>query len=139
MKALKPVSEAPFPAPVYAETVLGPNFEDAKKYYLDSLLQVHYAHTRMLARQGILTAAEERTLLDALNALDRQAIARARYDGSCEDLFFYIERLVIQACGDDVAGFMECGRQITSRHGSPQAPWRGRRPAPASPPCSPLS
>ena len=42
-------------------------------------------------------------------------------------------------CGGDVAGFVECGRQITSRHGSPQAPWRGHRPTSASPPCSPLS
>jgi hypothetical protein len=31
-------------------------------------------------------------------------------------------------CGGDVAGFVERGRQITSRHGSPQAPWRGHRP-----------
>ena len=42
-------------------------------------------------------------------------------------------------CGGDGAGFMERGRQITSRHGWPQAPWRGRRPTSASPPCSPLS
>ena len=50
MKSPKP-SEAPFPAPVYAETVLAVNFEDAKRYFLEALLEIHYAHTLMLARQ----------------------------------------------------------------------------------------
>ena len=98
-----------FPAPIYAETVLGPNFEDAKKHFLDALLEIHYAHTRMLAAQGILTASEERLLLEALDGLDREEIARARYDGSCEDLFFFIEGLLRRACGD-LAGKMHTAR-----------------------------
>ncbi len=98
-----------FPAPIYAETVLGPNFEDAKKHFLDALLEIHYAHTRMLAAQGILTASEERLLLEALDGLDLEEIARARYDGSCEDLFFFIEGLLRRACGD-LAGKMHTAR-----------------------------
>jgi argininosuccinate lyase len=98
-----------FPAPIYAETVLGPNFEDAKQHFLDALLEIHYAHTRMLAAQGILTASEERLLLEALDGLDREEIARARYDGSCEDLFFFIEGLLRRACGD-LAGKMHTAR-----------------------------
>ena len=98
-----------FPAPIYAETVLGPNFEDAKKHFLDALLEIHYAHTRMLAAQGILTASEERLLLKALDGLDREEIARARYDGSCEDLFFFIEGLLRRTCGD-LAGKMHTAR-----------------------------
>ena len=98
-----------FPAPLYAETVLGPNFEDAKRYFLDALLEIHYAHTCMLAQQGILAAAEERELRSALNGLDREEIARTRYDGSCEDLFFFIENLLERACGD-LAGKMHTAR-----------------------------
>jgi argininosuccinate lyase len=98
-----------FPAPIYAETVLAPNFEDAKQHFLDALLEIHYAHTRMLAAQGILTASEERLLLEALNGLDLEEIARARYDGSCEDLFFFIESLLRRACGD-LAGKMHTAR-----------------------------
>jgi argininosuccinate lyase len=98
-----------FPAPVYAETVLSQNFEDAKKYFLDALLEIHFAHTRMLAHQGILTAAEERCLLDALHTLDREAIARARYDGSCEDLFFFVEEMLKRATGE-LAGKMHTAR-----------------------------
>ena len=98
-----------FPAPIYAETVLGPNFEYAKKHFLDALLEIHYAHTRMLAAQGIVTASEERLLLKALDGLDREEIARARYDGSCEDLFFFIEGLLRRACGD-LTGKMHTAR-----------------------------
>ncbi|MBZ5619527.1 MAG: argininosuccinate lyase [Acidobacteriia bacterium] len=101
--------EAGFPAPVYAETVLGPNFEDAKKYFLDGLLEIHYAHTRMLACQGILTEGEAGILIDALNGLNREEIARARYDGSCEDLFFFVENLLCRACGE-LAGKMHTAR-----------------------------
>jgi len=98
-----------FPAPLYSETVLGPNFEDAKRYFLDALIEIHYAHSRMLAHQGILTASEEQELRAALNHLDRAEIARARYDGSSEDLFFFIENLLERACGD-VAGKMHTAR-----------------------------
>jgi argininosuccinate lyase len=99
-----------FPAPVYAETVLRPNFEDAKKHFLDFLIDIHYAHTRMLACQKILTRSEEQTLVEALDRLDRAAIARACYDGDCEDLFFFIEKLLEQACGRDLAGKMHTAR-----------------------------
>lgn len=98
-----------FPAAVYAETVLGPNFEDARKYYLDALLQIHYAHTRMLARQGILSAQEEGGLLDALRSLRREEIAAASYDGASEDLFFFVEKRLEERCGP-LAGKMHTAR-----------------------------
>ncbi len=99
-----------FPARIYAETVLAPNFEDAKRFFLDSLLQIHYAHTRMLRKQAIVTPGEERQLLAALDSLDRPRIETARYDGSCEDLFYFVEGLLEQACGRDVAGKMHTAR-----------------------------
>jgi argininosuccinate lyase len=104
------VSIETFPAPIYAQTVLTQNFEDAKRYFLDSLLDIHRAHTRMLADQGIITREDERKLVAALDGLDRLAISRAVYDGSYEDLFFYIESLLEQAAGADIAGKMHTGR-----------------------------
>ena len=98
-----------FPAPLYVETVLAPNFKEAQRHFLDALLQIHYAHTRMLARQGILTAEEERELRRALDQLDRDEIGQAIYDGSHEDLFFFIERILEQACGA-LAGKMHTAR-----------------------------
>jgi argininosuccinate lyase len=100
----------PFPARIYAETVLAPNFEDAKKYFLDSLLQIHHAHTRMLRKQAIITPQEELHLLAALNNLDLPRIEAARYDGACEDLFYFVEGLLEEACGRDVAGKMHTAR-----------------------------
>jgi len=99
-----------FPARIYAETVLAPNFEDAKAYFLDALIEIHYAHTHMLARQGILTREEEQVLLKGLSGLDRQAIEQANYDGAYEDLFFFIENMLEQACGAAAAGKMHTAR-----------------------------
>src|SRR5689334_17289469 len=99
----------PFPAPVYAETVLAHNFEDARTYFLDSLLEIHFAHTRMLAACGILTGDESRMLLAALRGLDRTRISTARFDGTYEDLFFFIESLLEEAAGD-LAGKMHTAR-----------------------------
>ncbi len=98
-----------FPAPLYVETVLAPNFQEAQRHFLDALIEIHYAHTRMLARQGILTAAEAQTLLEALNKLQRKEIAAAAYDTSDDDLFFYIERLLERICGP-LAGKMHTAR-----------------------------
>ena len=83
-----------FPAPVYRETVLAANFEDAERYFLASLLQIHYAHTIMLERQHILSREDAQACLRALDHLDLEKIKSATYDGTCEDLFFYIEDLL---------------------------------------------
>ena len=100
----------PFPAPIYAETVLSHNFEDAKKYFLDALIEIHYAHTRMLAGCGLLTREDESKLLRALGGLDRDRIASARFDGTSEDLFFFIEGLLEEAAGRELAGKMHTAR-----------------------------
>ena len=99
-----------FPAPIYAGTVLQHNFEDAKRYFLDLLLDIHYAHTRMLAGQKIITREEESALLAALDGLNLNTIAQTIYDGSHEDLFFFIESLLQRAAGPQVAGKMHIAR-----------------------------
>jgi argininosuccinate lyase len=99
-----------FPAPIYAETVLSHNFDDAKKYFLGALLEIHYAHTRMLAGCGLLTREDEATLLAALRGLDRNRIAAAQFDGTSEDLFFFIEGLLEEAAGRELAGKMHTAR-----------------------------
>src|SRR5436190_8997506 len=104
-----PTSER-FPAPVYSETVLAVNFEDAKKHFLAALLEIHAAHTLMLSRQGIIPASAARACLAAIEGLDRGAILAARYDGRCEDLFFYVQDLLVQMCGEDAAGKMHTAR-----------------------------
>jgi argininosuccinate lyase len=104
-----------FPSPVYSETVLAPNFEHAKKHLLESLIDIHYAHTRMLAKQRILSEAEERVLIAALDGLDRDRIGKAGYDGSYEDLFYFVEGMIEEACGRNVAGQNIAGKMHTAR------------------------
>jgi argininosuccinate lyase len=99
-----------FPAPVYSETVLTANFEDAKRYFLSALMHIHYAHTLMLTRQGIISRDDSKACLRALDSVDRGEIANASYDGKFEDLFFYIEEKLASAIGTDVAGRMHTAR-----------------------------
>jgi argininosuccinate lyase len=103
-------SDNHFPAPAYAETVLAVNFDDARRFFLDALLELHTAHTLMLARVGILTPDEARACLAAIAGLDRARIAQARYDGSHEDLFFFIQSELERAAGTEIAGKMHTAR-----------------------------
>ncbi len=103
-------SDTRFPAPVYAETVLAVNFEDARRFFLESLLELHTAHTLMLARVGILTPAEAKTCLDAVFGLNRERIAEAVYNGRFEDLFFYIQGEIERSAGVETAGKMHTAR-----------------------------
>ncbi len=99
-----------FPAPIYRDTVLERVFVDAKKYFLEPLLEIEYAHTLMLAWQGLMPAQEAAQCFRALNALDLQALRDTPYDGTFEDLFFLIEHKLADACGTEVAGKMHTAR-----------------------------
>jgi argininosuccinate lyase len=99
-----------FPSAIYAETVLTANFDDAKRYFLSALMHIHYAHTLMLERQKIISREDARACLRALDAVDREEIAQAKYDGKFEDLFFYIEEKLAKSIGADVAGRMHTAR-----------------------------
>ena len=59
-------------------------------------MAINYAHLVMLAEQRIIAREDARALRDALDAhLPRPTSARVAYDGTYEDLFFYIERLIV--------------------------------------------
>ena len=88
-------------APEYVSHVLNENFEDAKALFLSPLMAIHYAHLVMLADRGIVPAADARVLRDALDSISLSEVRSAPYDGTCEDLFFYVERLLVKACGEE--------------------------------------
>ena len=97
-------------APEYVSNVLNDNFEDAKELLLTPLMGIHYAHLVMLAETGIVSTADARALRAALDAISLDAIRLATYDGTCEDLFFFIERIIRDAAGDEVAGRLHTAR-----------------------------
>src|SRR5687768_14573391 len=96
--------------PEYVSHVLNDNFEDAKTLFLAPLLTIHHAHLVMLADCGIIPPADAHTLREALDSISVSDIRRTPYDGTCEDLFFYVDRLLIAACGEDVAGRLHTAR-----------------------------
>lgn len=100
-----------FPADAYKEHVLKDCFADAKQYFLQHYVDVDRAHALMLGEQGIITREEQATILAAIESLDLDEIRRAEYDGSVEDLFFFLQREIRKACGDaDIAGKLHTAR-----------------------------
>jgi argininosuccinate lyase len=100
-----------FPAQGYRDNVLVDCFRDAKAYFLEHYLDVDRAHALMLAEQEIVTGKELQSILSAIEALDLETIRNEEYDGSVEDLFFYLQRAISDGCGDpDVAGKLHTAR-----------------------------
>ena len=97
-------------APEYVAYVLNENFEDAKALFLSPLMAIHRAHLVMLAETGIVGADDARAIRDALDGISEDEVRCAPYDGLHEDLFFYIEGLLIDRCGEDVAGRLHTAR-----------------------------
>jgi argininosuccinate lyase len=96
--------------PAYIRLVLNQNFEDAKAQLLVPLMAIHYAHLVMLAEQGIVSRSDAVAIRDALGTVSLEEVRAVPYDGVCEDLFFYVERLIVCACGEDAAGRLHTAR-----------------------------
>ena len=97
-------------SPDYVRIVLNENFEDAKSQFLVPMMAINYAHLVMLHDQKIVSAADAAAIRRALDAIDLDDIRKVQYDGTYEDLFFYLERLVVGGCGDDAAGRLHTAR-----------------------------
>jgi argininosuccinate lyase len=97
-------------SPEYVACVLNANFDDAKALFLAPLMRIHYAHLVMLTECGIIPHEQARAVRGALDGISMTDIRQAAYDESCEDLFFFVERLIVQACGEEAAGRLHTAR-----------------------------
>ena len=97
-------------SPEYVRLVLNENFEDAKAQFLAPLMAIHYAHLVMLADRHIVSGADAHAIRDALDRIPLDEVRKVQYDGSYEDLFFYIDREISAGCGHDVAGRLHTAR-----------------------------
>ena len=97
-------------APEYVASVLAENLEDARRLFLRPLLAIHRAHLVMLAERGILSPSDTHRLRAALDALPLDELEHARVDGSAEDLFFHVNRLLEHAGGAELAGRLHTAR-----------------------------
>jgi argininosuccinate lyase len=97
-------------SPEYIAYVLSENFEDAKRFFLAPLMAIHSAHLVMLADRAIITAEDARALRVALESISRHDLQKLTFDGKQEDLFFAVEQLIVNACGDAIAGRLHTAR-----------------------------
>jgi argininosuccinate lyase len=104
------MTEEKFPAANYKKNVLEDCFEDAKKYFLEAYINVDFAHAIMLAEQQIITEDELTALLKALRLLDLDVIRNRSYDGTFEDLFYFLQREIAKNCDADTAGKLHTAR-----------------------------
>jgi argininosuccinate lyase len=96
--------------PLYVSHVLRENFEDAKALFLEPLLAIHMAHLVMLADRGLISRDDARTIAAALSAISVEEVRRMPFDGTCEDLFYWVDRLLADACGAEAAGRLHLAR-----------------------------
>jgi argininosuccinate lyase len=99
-----------FPDPVYRRTVLEEIFKKAQVYFLDPLLEIECAHALMLARQKIIPEESAAICLRGLEQFDVEQMRREPYDPDVEDLYFYIEKKLIEVCGAEHAGRIRTAR-----------------------------
>ena len=97
-------------SPEYVRLVLNENFEDAKAQFLSPLMAINYAHLVMLAETDIVSRDDARAIRAALDAITLDDVRRVVYDGTYEDLFFYLEDRIAAGCGADVAGRLHTAR-----------------------------
>lgn len=98
-----------FPSNIYRKIVLQPAYDEAKKNFLISMLQINIAHLKMLEEQGLVKAEEAKQIGLALKKLDLNYYRIEDYSPNYEDLFFRIENKLIEFAGD-VAGNLHIGR-----------------------------
>lgn len=98
-----------FPSNIYRQMVLQPAYDEAKKNFLASMIQIHIAHLKMLEEQGLVSREEAVQISAAIDQIDVEFYGKDDYNPQFEDLFFRIENKLIEIAGD-VAGNLHIGR-----------------------------
>ncbi|MEG0258676.1 MAG: argininosuccinate lyase [Lysinibacillus sp.] len=98
-----------FPSNIYRKMVLQPAYDEAKKNFLSTMLQINIAHLKMLEEQKLVTPDEAKKIGTALHDLDLNYYRTRDYNPQFEDLFFRIENKLIELAGD-IAGNLHIGR-----------------------------
>ena len=98
-----------FPSNSYRQMVLQPAYDEAKRHFLTTMIQIHIAHLKMLEEQQIVSTEDAKKIGKALKKLDIEYYKTNDYNPQFEDLFFRIENKLIEL-GGDVAGNLHIAR-----------------------------
>ncbi|MCA9891189.1 MAG: argininosuccinate lyase, partial [Anaerolineae bacterium] len=99
-----------FPHPLYEKYVLQPFFRDAETYYYEPMLAANRAHVVMLTQCGIMSEENAKALLLALDDVEEKGLNNLGYQSGVEDLFFTIERRLIEHAGVAYGGNIQLAR-----------------------------
>ncbi|MGN7399470.1 argininosuccinate lyase [Cytobacillus praedii] len=98
-----------FPSKTYTSMVLEPAYNEAKQHFIDSMVEIHYAHLIMLVEEGLVEKEEAKKIAKAVSSLKIEEIKTGNYNPQFEDLFFQVEHDLIEDAGD-IAGNLHIAR-----------------------------
>lgn len=98
-----------FPSKTYTSMVLEPAYNEAKQHFIDSMVDIHFAHLIMLVEEGLVEKEEAKKIAKAVSNLNTEEIKIGKYNPQFEDLFFQVEHDLIEDAGD-IAGNLHIAR-----------------------------
>ncbi|EMR06124.1 Argininosuccinate lyase [Bhargavaea cecembensis DSE10] len=101
---------AAFPGKVFTDALLRPLFDYQRSHLFDAMMQIHAAHTQMLAEQKILAESEAGKILNAIREVWKMDRAELKYSAEHEDLFFLVESKIGELIGEELAGKMHIAK-----------------------------
>lgn len=99
-----------FPHPLYRTHVLLPSFELSRAHLFLPLIRANQAHVTMLADQEIISEEKRVALLQGLAQIEREGVDALKLEPGVEDLFFAMEKRLIELTGADVGGDLQLAR-----------------------------
>jgi argininosuccinate lyase len=99
-----------FPDPVYADTILAPQFAASQRWLFGPMLDASEAHLLMLQATGLMPAAQTAKVWSALQAVREAGPGSFAYDPRVEDLFFQMEARIVEHAGEEAGGNLHLAR-----------------------------
>src|SRR5947199_6489801 len=99
-----------FPDPVYADTILAPQFAASQRWLFGPMLDASEAHLLMLHATGLMTTEQTARVWAALRSLTEAGPGAFAYDPNVEDLFFQMEAKILAQAGEEAGGNLHLAR-----------------------------
>ena len=99
-----------FPHPLYSKYVLEPTFHEAQLFLFEHMLRANRAHAVMLQECDVIKTKQAAALLSGLKKIEKEGSGSFAYQAGVEDLFFAVEKRLIELTGSDAGGNLQLAR-----------------------------
>lgn len=82
-----------FPSNSYRQLVLQPAYEESKRQFLHSLMQIQIAHLKMLEEQQLVTRDEAKKIGRAIKKIDLNYYEQSDYNPNMKTYFFGLKTI----------------------------------------------